>query len=376
MTAMNPLPLAAALTLTVAFPLHAATVETEAGPMEITEIADGFDMPWGVDFLPDGGFLVTEIAGTLVRVDAEGGRTEVSGVPQVVAQGQGGLLDVAVARDFGESREIFLTYSKPQDSGAGTALMVARLNEAGDGLTGGRVLFEMAEGGNTTQHYGSRVTEAADGTLSCKDDAGFQIAFRITRRVTLDMPAEMINAPGAKPGRAPNHVGADEEATAAPRTLSHIVYFVPDMERMANFYIDRLGFVITDKFTNTGPFLRPQANLDHHVLFMIQTPEYMQGIEHLAFHMSGPADLMLAGSRMIKKGYESFWGPGRHKFGSNWFWYFSSPLRVNIEYDADMDLHDGDWVMRETPMSAEASQMFLFENVEKWSPGGPPPGKS
>lgn len=165
MTAMNPLPLAAALTLTVAFPLHAATFETEAGPMEITEIADGFDMPWGVDFLPDGGFLVTEIAGTLVRVDAEGGRTEVSGVPQVVAQGQGGLLDVAVARDFGESREIFLTYSKPQDSGAGTALMVARLNEAGDGLTGGRVLFEMAEGGNTTQHYGSRVTEAADGTL-------------------------------------------------------------------------------------------------------------------------------------------------------------------------------------------------------------------
>lgn len=220
------------------------------------------------------------------------------------------------------------------------------------------------------------VAKAADGTLSCKDDAGFQIAFRITRRVTLDMPAEMINAPGAKPGRAPNQVGADEEATAAPRTLSHIVYFVPDMDRMANFYIDRLGFVITDKFTNTGPFLRPQANLDHHVLFMIQTPEYMQGIEHLAFHMSGPTDLMLAGSRMIKKGYESFWGPGRHKFGSNWFWYFSSPLRVNIEYDADMDLHDGDWVMRETPMSAEASQMFLFENVEKWSPGGPPPGKS
>ena len=61
-------------------------------------------------------------------------------------------------------------------------------------------------------------------------------------------------------------------------------------------------------------------------LFMIQTPEYMQGLEHLAFHMQGPTELMLAGSRMVKKGYESFWGPGRHKFGSNWFWYFNSPL--------------------------------------------------
>lgn len=38
-----------------------------------------------------------------------------------------------------------------------------------------------------------------------------------------------------------------------------------------------------------------------------------------------------------------------------------------------MDKHDGDWVERETEMSKEASQMFLFENVEKWAPGGPPP---
>lgn len=73
--------------------------------------------------------------------------------------------------------------------------------------------------------------------------------------------------------RAATVIGADKDAPARPRTLSHIVYFVPDMERMSKFYIDRLGFVITDKFINTGPFLRPQANDDHHVLFMIETPE-------------------------------------------------------------------------------------------------------
>jgi catechol 2,3-dioxygenase-like lactoylglutathione lyase family enzyme len=219
------------------------------------------------------------------------------------------------------------------------------------------------------------VTLDAAGRLHTVDDGGFRIGFQVTRRITLDLPPERINSPGAAPGRAPNEIGADEDAPARPRTLSHIVFFVPDMDRMANFYIERLGFVVTDKFTNTGPFLRPQANDDHHVLFMIQTPEYMQGLEHLAFHMQGPTELMLAGSRMVKKGYESFWGPGRHKFGSNWFWYFNSPLGTHVEYDADMDKHDGDWTLREVPMSKEAAQMFLFENVAKWAPGGPPPGK-
>ncbi|RPE72136.1 glyoxalase/bleomycin resistance protein/dioxygenase superfamily protein [Pacificibacter maritimus] len=220
------------------------------------------------------------------------------------------------------------------------------------------------------------VAKAEDGTLRTKDDAGFEIAFRITKRIKLDLPAELINSPGATPGRAPNVIGSNQDAEARPRTLSHIVYFVPDIDVMASFYTDRLGFVVTDKFTNTGPFLRPQANDDHHVLFMIQTPPFMQGIEHLAFHMQGPTELMLAGSRMVEKGYASFWGPGRHKFGSNWFWYFNSPLGTHVEYDADMDKHDGEWVEREVPMSKEAAQLFLFENVEKWAPtGGPPPGK-
>lgn len=220
------------------------------------------------------------------------------------------------------------------------------------------------------------VAKDETGMLRTKDDSGFEIAFRITKRIKLDLPPEMINSPGAKPGRAANEIGANQDAEAKPRTLSHIVYFVPNMEELAKFYVERLKFVVTDKFTNTGPFLRPQANNDHHVLFLIQTPDYMQGLEHLAFHMQGPTELMLAGSRMVQKGYESFWGPGRHKFGSNWFWYFNSPLGTHVEYDADMDLHDGEWVERETPMSKDAAQMFLFENVEKWAPmGGPPPGK-
>jgi hypothetical protein len=90
--------------------------------------------------------------------------------------------------------------------------------------------------------------------------------------------------------------------------------------------------------------------------------------------MGGPTEVMLAGTRFVNKGYQSFWGPGRHKMGSNWFWYFNSPLGCHVEYDADMDLHNHAWVARQAPMSADASQLFLFQQRDKWAPGGPPPG--
>lgn len=216
------------------------------------------------------------------------------------------------------------------------------------------------------------VERRPDGSITTTDDAGFQIAFQVTARRAVDLIAEKVNSPGATPGRTANEIGADEAAEALPRTLSHVVYFTPDALGMEAFYVERLKFRVIDRFTNVGPFLQPRASDDHHCLFFLHTPAHMQGLEHVAFHMQGPTALMLAGSRMVKKGYESFWGPGRHKFGSNWFWYFNSPMGVHLEYDADMDKHDDSWVARELEVGPETSQMFLFESVEKWSPGGPP----
>ncbi|KQT44545.1 glyoxalase [Aureimonas sp. Leaf454] len=219
-----------------------------------------------------------------------------------------------------------------------------------------------------------RVTRLADGALEFVDDLGFQLRFQVTIRRELDMPAEKINAPGAPAQRAANELGVSDTMAAAPRTLSHVVLFVPDMDKAVNFFIDRLGFIVTDVLKGAGPFLRPASNDDHHTMFFIRTPNYMQGCEHIAFHMGGPTELMVAGDRFVRKGYQSFWGPGRHKFGSNWFWYFNSPLGCRVEYDADMDKHDNSWVAREAPIGPEASQMFLLQWREKWAPGGGPEG--
>ncbi|BAU74863.1 VOC family protein [Metapseudomonas furukawaii] len=216
------------------------------------------------------------------------------------------------------------------------------------------------------------VTRGEDGVLRTVDDLGFALGFQISCRRPLDLPGEISNAPGARASRPLNSLGASEEMPALPRSLSHVVYFVPDHARGEAFYA-RLGFVCTDRFIDVGPFLRPAGTEDHHTLFLIQTPPFMKGIEHFTFHMGGPTEVMLAGTRFVEKGYESFWGPGRHQLGSNWFWYFNSPMGCHVEYDADMDLHDDSWTARTAPPGADSSQYFLFHYQEKWAPGGPPP---
>ena len=216
------------------------------------------------------------------------------------------------------------------------------------------------------------VRRLQDGSIESVDDMGFAIGFQVSLRKPLALPAEAINAPDVA-GRPANVPAVDEQAPAKPRALSHVVYFVPDAAKAEAFYVQRLGFVCTDRFVGVGPFLRPAGTQDHHTLFFIQTPPHMKGCEHFTFHMGGPTELMQAGSRFVAKGYQSFWGPGRHLFGSNWFWYFNSPLGCHVEYDADMDRHDETWVAREAPMGADASQLFLFQHREKWAPGGPPP---
>ena len=218
------------------------------------------------------------------------------------------------------------------------------------------------------------VRRLPDGSIESVDDMGFTLGFQVSAKRAISLAAETVNAPGSPLHRKLNHVAVDENAVIKPRSLSHVVYFVPDTAKAEAFYVRRLGFKCTDRLLGAGPFLRPAGVQEHHCLFMLQTPPFMKGVEHFTFHLGGPTELMQAGTRFVNKGYESFWGPGRHKFGSNWFWYFNSPLACHVEYDADMDLHDDSWVAREAPMNADNSQLFLFQQRDKWSPGPPPPG--
>jgi naringenin degradation protein FdeC len=219
------------------------------------------------------------------------------------------------------------------------------------------------------------VRRSSDGSISCVDDMGFALRFRLTVRRPFSAPPDLTNAPGSPPQRPVNSLGVTPDMQVLPRTLSHIVLFVPDAARAEAFY-RRLGFRTTDRFTGTGPFMRPAGTFDHHTLFLIEAPPFMKGVEHFTFHVGSATEMLLAGTRFEAKGYTTFWGPGRHLFGSNWFWYFNSPLGCHVEYDADMDLHDDSWVAREQPASADSSQLFLFTRRQKWFPGRGSTGSS
>lgn len=167
------LPLVAlSLMLSVASNAEAQTVDSSAGSLTATVVADGLEHPWGLAFLPDGRFLVTERSGRLLVLNDAGERITVDGVPEVVARGQGGLLDVVLAPDFETSGRLIMTYSEPAESaglqrGAGTAVLAANLVlEDGAARLGDQsVIFRMNNFDNSTRHFGSRIAIGQDGNL-------------------------------------------------------------------------------------------------------------------------------------------------------------------------------------------------------------------
>ncbi|SFR30536.1 PQQ-dependent sugar dehydrogenase [Halorubrum sodomense] len=144
----------------------------------VETVAEGFTNPWGLAFLPaDGRLLVTERPGRLSLVDPADGTVEaVAGAPDVFAEGQGGLLDVAVHPDYPDDPRVYLTYSaSAADSPAGdgadgatTHVGVGRLSLDGDGapaLDGFEALFVAEPFRDTDLHFGSRAAFGPDGAL-------------------------------------------------------------------------------------------------------------------------------------------------------------------------------------------------------------------
>ncbi len=127
-------------------------------PYEIETVAQGLNEPWGMDFMPDGRLLVTERGGALKLIDrATGDITDISGVPEVDARGQGGLLDVALHPDFADDPWIYMTYAGNDAGQTATYLGRARLDADAATLRDLEVLHVAEPHVDSTGHYGSRV---------------------------------------------------------------------------------------------------------------------------------------------------------------------------------------------------------------------------
>lgn len=130
-------------------------------------LAEGLEHPWALAFLPGNeGWLITERPGRL-RLWRDGELSPpLKGVPEVYARGQGGLLDVAIAPDFLESRRVYLAYAEPGDRGrAGTVVGMGTLRQDASAIDGFKVIFRQQPKLSSGHHFGSRLVFDGEGHL-------------------------------------------------------------------------------------------------------------------------------------------------------------------------------------------------------------------
>ena len=138
-------------------------VKTNPAFQNIT-VLENLEHPWGLVWLPNGSMLITERPGRL-RIARDGvlDPTPIPGAPEVFAENQGGLLDIALHPRFEENRLVYFTYSHGTNSANRTR--IARATFDGSALSDWRVIFEVSQTKNRGQHFGSRLVWLPDGTL-------------------------------------------------------------------------------------------------------------------------------------------------------------------------------------------------------------------
>jgi len=138
-------------------------LRTEYHGIRLVRVADGLEHPWAVAFLPDGRKLVTERPGRLNIIE-NGNKIRVSGLPEIYARNQGGLMEVVIHPNYEENGWIYLTYSKPNNQGeTATTLIRGRLD--GDALVDVEEIFKQDRYSSPGRHYGSKLAWMNDGTL-------------------------------------------------------------------------------------------------------------------------------------------------------------------------------------------------------------------
>ena len=134
-------------------------------PFTVEVLTSGLNHPWSMAFLPDGRILIAERTGRLSIVMADGSPSEptISGLPNLLALDQGGLLGIALDRDFARNQLLYFSYTEQQGNMAGTA--VARAKLVVSQLKDVQVIFRQSPKTDGTKHFGSRLVVTQNGNL-------------------------------------------------------------------------------------------------------------------------------------------------------------------------------------------------------------------
>ena len=126
--------------------------------------------------------------------------------------------------------------------------------------------------------------------------------------------------------------------SAVPETISHIVLHSPRHKELTTFFIDVLGFQLSDWIGDFMSFLR--CNEWHHRIAILPGPP---ALNHVAFDMTSVDEMLRGIGKLKRMDTHILWGPGRHTAGNNTFSYFSTPNGFAVEYTAELERVGDDW---------------------------------
>ena len=161
--------------------------------------------------------------------------------------------------------------------------------------------------------------------------------------------------------RGPSHV----------KRFGHFVVHTPQFEKTLGWYREMFGLRCSDdvyadsKENIVGSFNRLDRGddfVDHHAFFCIRSDK--AGLNHLSYEAADIDDIMIGHEHLVDKGYEHFWGLGRHSLGSQVYDYWGDPWGRVHEHWADTDVLNA---------SVPGNLVGRHELAGPW--GGPPPEK-
>ncbi|HEX9530987.1 MAG TPA: VOC family protein, partial [Acidimicrobiales bacterium] len=186
-----------------------------------------------------------------------------------------------------------------------------------------------------------------------------QVSPRITEAAAKQEPTNGPGRPDRPNGRAP---AVEREGPVQPRKLGHVVIGSVDRAATQRFFVDGLGFKISDEVPGLASFMR--CSTDHHNLLVQQAP--LNFLHHTAWEVDDVDEVGRGATKMLEGHPERHvWGLGRHHIGSNFFWYLRDPAGNFSEYYSDLDciISDGLW----KPSVVEGAR-----GLYNWGPPPPP----
>jgi glucose/arabinose dehydrogenase len=143
----------------------AETIRTERVNLAVETLATGLDHPWAIEVLPDNAIVITERSGALRIVRNGKLGAPVRGMPEVYAESQGGLLDVALSPDFASDRTLFFTATRQFGSGIGISVFSGRLSDDETSIDAITTVYQSVNPGRRAANMGARIAFAPDKSM-------------------------------------------------------------------------------------------------------------------------------------------------------------------------------------------------------------------